>query len=135
MTALTDDKRTIWRNGSALAVAVAANAVIYQGAMVQRNAAGYAVPATATAANVMMGIADSTVDNTGGANGDIDVALTRNRIVLLVNDGTNPVTIAHRMLDCYVVDDQTVSSSHAVNTRPVAGKLIDVTPEGAWVLI
>ena len=55
-------------------VPVAQGVKIYNGGAVARNAAGYAVPA-GTVAGRFCGIADETVDNTAGQDGDLNLAI------------------------------------------------------------
>lgn len=50
---------------------------IYDGMMVMLNASGYAVQAADTANCVFAGIADETVDNSGGSAGDIYITVYR----------------------------------------------------------
>jgi hypothetical protein len=45
----------------------------------------------------------------------------------LVNDGAAPVTAAHIGSLCYILDDQTVSSSSDTGARSVAGRVWDVS--------
>lgn len=47
--------------------------IIYKGALVSINAAGFAAPASDTAAETIAGIALETVDNSGGSAGDKNV--------------------------------------------------------------
>jgi hypothetical protein len=51
----------------------------------------------------------------------------------LNNDGTNPVTRAHINQDCFIVDDETVSSDNTGTSR--AGTVFDVSDAGVWVTI
>jgi hypothetical protein len=61
------DRNTPWRNGDIVAAPVAAATMIYGGHMVAANAAGLAVPASAVAAQVTLGVSDEYADNTAGA--------------------------------------------------------------------
>lgn len=110
---------------------VAAAVRIFSGSMVALNATGFALPAVPTATRVR-GVALAEADNSTGAAGDTFVDIDRGPF-LFANDTANPVTRAHIGASVYVVDDNTVGSS-ATGTI-VAGKCLDVTPEGVVVEI
>lgn len=136
MAALTSARNTIRQDGKRRSVPLAANGKVYQGGLVQIVAASaFADKATATVANVTIGMATSTVDNTGGANGDKSVEVDRG-IFRFANSAAGDL-IARTEIgkDVYVVDDQTVAKTNAANTRPVAGKCFDVDAQGVWVEI
>lgn len=82
--------------------------------------------ATATSA----GVTTLGADNSAGANDAI-----RGEVVAgahkLVNSGD--ITIAHVGDTAYFVDADTVSISHATNTRAAAGAIIQVDDDGVWV--
>lgn len=106
---------------------------INQGAMVQINAAGYAVPASATIANVTIGRADEGVDNTAGANGDKSITVRRG--VFRYGNSAAGDLIARTEIGktVYVVDDQTVAKTNNAGVRPAAGLCFDVDAQGVWV--
>ncbi|WP_304168573.1 hypothetical protein [Lonsdalea britannica] len=129
------DRNTPHRDGQQFAVPIAQATEIFGGHMVAANAGGYAVPATATAAQVTLGVSDGWVDNGRGENGDADALVRRGRAWLLANYGGDAVTQAQVGQDCFVVDSQTVANTSNENTRPVAGKVQAVVNDGVWVLI
>lgn len=133
MTALTKNTpRTRVGEGQRFRDPVAAATRIFAGSMVALNAAGNAIRAIPTAVRVR-GVALEEADNTSGAIGDQTVDIERGRAFLFSNDATNAVTRAHIGASVYVVDDNTVGSL-ATGTI-VAGKCLDVTPEGVVVEI
>lgn len=132
MTALTQNApRTRVGEGKRFRDPVAATMRIFAGAMVALNASGYAVKAVPTATRVR-GVALAEANNSTGAAGDVFVDIERG-VFLFRNDGTNAVTRAHIGTSVYVVDDTTVGSS--ATSTIVAGKCLDVTPEGVVVEI
>lgn len=132
MVALTKDKpRTRVGLGQRFRDPVAAATRIFAGSMVALNAAGNAIRAAPSATRIR-GVALDEADNTTGVIGDKSVDIERGPF-LLANDTTNPVTRAHIGASVYVVDDNTVGSS-ATGTI-VAGKCLDVSPEGVTVEI
>lgn len=135
MVTLTAARNTPAAIGDERQVPVAANAVIFQGGLVQINATGFAVPATATAANVTIGRAEDSVNNTGGANGAQVVCARRGRFRFANSAAGDLITRSDIGKPCYVVDDQTVAKTNNAGARPVAGTVYDVDAQGVWVEI
>ncbi len=133
MAALTSARNTPAAQGDIRRPPLPANGKVWQGGMVQINAAGYAVSASATAANVTIGRADETVDNTGGANGDKSVKVRRG--VFRFGNSAAGDLIARTEIGktVYVVDDQTVAKTNNAGARPAAGICFDVDAQGVWV--
>ncbi len=132
MTALTSDRLTPERAGVDYAEPVAAGARIYAGALVVLNAADFAAPGSTATGLRARGIAQESVDNSGGLDGDLTVRLKRG-VFRLANDGT--VTRADIGSQAWIVDDQTVANNSATNTRSAAGTIRDVDADGVWVEI
>ncbi len=57
------DRNTPYRDGELNPVPVAAATEIFGGHMVAVNASGYAVPASATASQITLGVSDGWADN------------------------------------------------------------------------
>ena len=132
MAALTQERDTFVRNGIDRRFPVAAGATIYKGALVAFNAAGYVVPGTTATTLTPLGRAEQTVDNTGGADGDVSVDI-RSGVFPWDNDGTDTVDLTHVGSPAYIVDDQTVASTDGTGTRSEAGTIFDVDADGVWV--
>lgn len=110
---------------------LAANAVVKQGWLAARNAAGYFVAATGAGTEKVVGRFRENMDNTGGANGArlADVEHGRERwVYLYANDGT--LTIADREKPCTAIDNQTFGAAVAGQEDAI---VYDVTTEGVWV--
>jgi hypothetical protein len=127
MTALSKSIPITSREGAAFNDPVAADAVIYKGAMVGLDASGNLKPAAASGVAVMRGVALEEVDNTGGAAG-----------AKSCQSMTGTFRVAQTGLDrtdigalVSVTDDATVGGAAALK----AGKLVDLDPAGAWVEI
>lgn len=114
-------------------VPLLANAKVNQGAMVQIAASTFAVAAVATLANVAIGRAEASVDNTGGANGAASVDVERGVFRYANSAAGDLITRAEIGKTIYVVDDQTVAKTDATGTRPAAGICFDVDAQGVWV--
>jgi hypothetical protein len=102
---------------------------IYEGALVQINSTGYLVEATTTSVNITVGIATQHVNNSSGASGDLNCAVLQG-VGRFANG--NSITKASVGQLCYVVDDQTVTTS-AAGSPPVAGTIYAVDSSGVWV--
>lgn len=130
MAAQTDNRRVERIDGLRRRLPVKANAVCFQGAIAVMN--GAVVQPGAAAANLRaVGIFEAYAKG-GAADGAVEADVVRGTFKF-ANDGAAPVTAAHIGSSCYVLDDQTVSSSHNTNTRSVAGVVFDVDSDGVWV--
>lgn len=118
---------------------VAAGAVIWDGAQVVVNAAGYLAPGTVAATHRKAAVAridtiDGKVDNTGGVNGAKRCRIMFGIFPMKIGAGGDALTQADRETDVFVMDDETVGKTNAGgNTRSKAGKLVDVDEGYAWV--
>lgn len=133
MAALTAGRNTPEKIGDLREVPLDANAKVFQGGMVQIKANTYAGPGAATAANVTIGRAEETVDNTGGAAGDKKVRVRRGIFRYANSSAGDLITRSEIGKTVYVVDDQTVAKTDNSSARPPAGKCFDVDAQGVWV--
>jgi hypothetical protein len=127
---------------------VEANTNIYLGGMVALNAAGNAVPASATttvanalrvvgrADYVKNGIPGQNAINNPGAAGAISIT-ARKGVFLYATDGS--VGAAQLGLNCFALDDNTVTaldraSGAGVQQYAAAGQVVAIDPSGqVWV--
>ncbi|MCB5204246.1 hypothetical protein LH464_17405 [Neorhizobium sp. T786] len=105
---------------------------ILQGAIVAVEA-GLAVPGKTALALVVLGVAPTTIKNTG-ADGAVMVAAKRGTFKFF-NLGADAITAGDVGKDAFLVDDQTVAKSNGTNTRSVAGKIIQVDSDGVFVRV
>lgn len=131
MAALTKDRHTPQRMGDLLVLKVAGNTTIYAGSLVAVNAEGYAVPASTATGLTAAGRAEQQVINFL-ENGTNSICVLRGvfKFENLSGDAVSKV-----LSDCYMVDDQTVAATDGGGTRSIAGKVIDIEPDGVWVEI
>ncbi len=139
MAALTTERDTRKRGPHSqldeLDLPVAASAIIYAGALVCLNAAGYAVPGATATTLTAAGRAEETVDNGSGANGDKRIKVFRG-VFKYANLGADQIVQADLLKqNCYVVDDQTVAKTNGTNTRSLAGTVMDIDSDGVWVKV
>ena len=133
-------------NDSPLALGVAANTVIYQGALVVL-VGGFASNAVVGVNLPVLGVAKSTYDNRTGANriypglaagdgtaGNIIGEFLKGTFVFANNPGELIVAADIESL-AWILDNQTVAKTNGGSTRSAAGKIRAVTPDGVAVLI
>ncbi len=108
---------------------VEANAVFFQGAIVVINSDGYAEPATTATTLRTVGRCEVAVDNTGGANGAVNVTVFAGIFGPYVND--DAIAQADVGTLCYLVDDNTVSNDNT--GKSVAGTTFEITSDGVFV--
>ncbi|CAB3886610.1 MULTISPECIES: hypothetical protein [Achromobacter] len=133
MTALTQDRNTLRRDGNQIEPPVAAATRIYGGSIVCINTSGYAVPGSTSTTLKVAGVAEDRADNSGGAAGDIRVRLRKGPHCFANSVSADLITLADIGSVCYIVDDQTVAKTSGGDTRSVAGKVFDVDADGVWV--
>ncbi|MGA3767721.1 hypothetical protein ACPBXC_29070, partial [Escherichia coli] len=73
---------------------------IFGGHMVAVNASGYAVPASATASQITLGVSDGWVDNSTGSDGDATVLVRFGKAFLMANSISDPVTQSQLGQEC-----------------------------------
>lgn len=136
MTALATNRRTEfldiggrrWRT-----FPVAANAIIFAGALVAINTSGYLVPASAVVTQKVVGIACTELNTTGLADGAKELEVDHGIVLLGNSSAGEALTKANVEDSCYVADDQTVSRTDDGGTRPLAGKVHIVDARGVYV--
>ena len=102
-------------------LALAASTKIYANSIVAKNASGYAVPASASTALVVVGRALSTVDNSAGSAGALSINVEQGCFDYAMASAPNALTNADIGAIVYAQDDQTVSKTNQGGTLPVAG--------------
>jgi len=138
MAALTADRNFYGHEnvGQKRAYPVAASAVFYRGALVCIDADGFAIPASDTAGiSSVIGVAVEGVDNSAGADGDVNVLVMRGERLFALTTGANAVTVTDRGRTVYVLDDQTVVKVAGVSNNIEAGECLDVKTVGGVVRV
>lgn len=126
MTALTNDRDTVRRNGEEFTFEAAAT--VYAGGMVCLNAEGKLVPASVLAGlSPVVGVAQRK----GLAGERVPV---RRGVFAFDAAPDDAPTLAQIGAPCWAADDCTVKKTTLENA-PVAGTVFDVTDDGVWVKI
>ena len=124
MANLTADRSSKRKDGKLIALPLAANAVIFKGALTCLNA-GYLIRGASAAGNVFAGVAYERTNNTGGANGAVLCRVETDGTHLFAGDGV----AADLGKEMYITDDQTVTKDAPAN--PVkCGRLVEVPKTG-----
>jgi hypothetical protein len=116
---------------------------IWSGALVMLNSSGYATNGAASAGNealTVAGLAEETVDNSGGSAGDLYIrvkACNDSTAFGFVNDGTDACTIAHVGEMAYLVDNQTVANAQTggTATKPLVGNIHSIDSDDSLVYV
>ena len=103
--------------------------IIYRGALVKYNAAGFLMPCAAEAGGVFAGIAYETVDNSGGSAGDLSCKVMKKGLFLLT--GSFAQTDVGQKV--YASDDQTISKTQASNEQQVGRVEVLESSTQVWV--
>ena len=134
MAALTKDRNTPMRGEKTrkIVLKMAGTTKIYAGAGVCANATGFAVPAADTAGLVTMGRAEAQVDNSAGADGDLEIEVSR-AVFLFNHTGMTQANVGRSVV---WLDDNTVGLASAATNDIPAGILDELDAGGgAWVEI
>lgn len=137
MAALTKDRNTRTRAQGSMRSGigkVATNTVIYHGSLIAKNAGGFIVPASDTAALKVVGIAQGQVNNNPGANGAKEVTYITGVEVELENAG-GAIVQAGDKTTCCVADDQSVTSAAVAVNDVLAGIVREFTTTKVWVFV
>jgi hypothetical protein len=133
MTATTEGRQTKRRDGRQFTFGVAAATKLPVGVMAAIAATGFMVNAQAVAAHKVVGVTEFDIDNSGGVDGAIKGSVRKGCYQFANSAGADQITLTSVGDSAYVVDNQTVAKTSATNTRPVAGKIVDVDADGVWI--
>lgn len=108
MAATQDLYQRKHRDTEQLSIPVAASTRIYQNTIVCKSATGFAVGGADTAGLKVVGIATTPGDNSGGADGDINVRVRRGKRETFKCTGASQAWLYENV---YVVDNETVAAT------------------------
>lgn len=118
-----------------VALPVKGATTVHKGALVGQSG-GYVLPARSTSSNadVILGVAAESVDNSAGSDGDLTIKhIVRGVFAFVNSSSTEAITNAEVGKTVYAADDQTVSKTSASSTRVAAGVCVGL--DGAQVLV
>lgn len=133
MTAATKDRDTQRVEGTVRGFPVKGAALLYAGVMAIVSG-GFLTKGITVAGKVCVGVTRARIDNSAGADGDIQGETYRGVFGPFANSAAgDQITLAEVGADCYIVDDSTVAKTDGSGTRTKAGKVWNVTTDGVWV--
>lgn len=118
LSAKTDRKE---KEGKLLAHPVVASDIIYAGALVKHNAAGFLAPCAAESGAVFAGVAVETVDNSAGSAGDKVCRVDKKGAFIMNGTGFSQADVGSAV---YASDDNTVSTTQDTNEQQV-GRIVE----------
>lgn len=123
MAALTEDRvLTHTRADVILQNPVATGVKIYRGALLKIKANGYLAPMAAEAGAKTAGFSLYQVDNTSGANGDLNARYWTQGVFPVKSSGLAQTNLGDPV---YGLDDQTVNLVQGAN-EPLVGTIVEV---------
>ena len=114
---------TLVRDGMYLSPLASSN-ILYAGTIAALNTNGYAVSASDTSGQKVIGIFDQSVDNTGSSYKSNKTVRVRRGVFSLATGSTNTVADIGNM--AYVLDNQTVGNASEATNDIMAGIIVDV---------
>lgn len=132
MTATTEGRNTKRRAAELLSFPAGATKIL-AGTIVVLASTGNAEMGTTATGKVCVGVADDTVDNSGGSAGDLQVPVRRGCFQFANSASTDALANTDYGATCYIVDNQTVAKTDGSTTRSKAGIVRGVDSNGVWV--
>lgn len=130
--AATAARKTAERDGKQFSFPMDGGSQVFKGAMVALDASGNAVDVTEATGLIICGIAEESVDNTDGSNGDLRVTVRAGVFKLANATAGDAITAADIGNPAYATDNETVSD--VATGRSIAGCIVDVDDDGGiWV--
>jgi hypothetical protein len=130
--ALAQDRNTPEMIGGLRSGGLAASVLVYAGAIVMRNAAGYLTKGAAATGLVGVGRAEERKAG-GAAAGDETLSYKPGVFRFANSSSTDLIGITEIGKVCYAVDDQTVAKTDGTGARSPAGFVEGVDAQGVWV--
>lgn len=124
MSALTEDRATVYMISDYDHHPVAAAAKIFGLSLVMRDATGFLKPGADTASHTFAGVSDQQADNSAGAAGAIMCKVRKEGDFLFAKSGT--ITEANIGATVYLVDDQTVALVGTTSNDIACGVLVGI---------
>lgn len=113
MTATTTARESIRKDGEIIAYKMS-NVKIPKGALVNINAAGFAVNASDAANDTFAGVAYETVDNSTGSAGDKEIRVETTGTFVFVDGGGNGAQ-TDLGIEFKIIDNQTITDAATTN--------------------
>lgn len=109
------------KEGKIVSHPVVASDIIYAGALVKHNAAGFLAPCAAEAGAVFAGVAVESIDNSAGSAGDKSCRVEKKGNFLMNGTGLSQADVGSAV---FASDDNTVSTTQGSNEQQV-GRIVE----------
>lgn len=119
--ALSANRNLVDQEGKLLAMPVVASDIIYKGALVKVNAAGYLAPCAGEAGSQFAGVAIEECDNSAGAAGDLSVRVAQEGCFELPGTGFAQADVGSQV---YAADDETVTLTEGTTSKQKVGIIV-----------
>ena len=125
MAALTANYDSERKDGLLVSYKVAAGALIYKGALVCLDAAGYAVPAADELGLEFVGVAYERGDNAAGVDGDVRARVWKDGAFRVSMPGVELKDLGRT---AYIIDDNTVMTPNPLKVKwdISAGTIVEI---------
>ncbi|WP_062789382.1 hypothetical protein [Aquitalea pelogenes] len=134
MAQTNKDRNTPMMDGQLLRLPMAAGVTIPAGSLVtvsNNDGMAYSFP---NPSMVAVGRAEENKQNSGAAGSEF-VLVRRGKAFRWDNSPNDPVPATNLYRPCYVQDNQTVRRTDMGGQMPQAGTVIQIDPDGVWVLM
>ena len=119
--ALAANVELLEQEGKLLSLPVVASDIVYKGALVKINAAGYAAPAAPEAGSNFAGVAYEKVDNSTGAAGDKEVRVVVERCFALAGSVFSQADVGSKV---YATDDGVITTTEGTTSKQIVGTIV-----------
>lgn len=130
MTVLADNKDRDFKEGELVLYPVVASDIIYRGALVKVNAAGYLAPCAAEAGAVFAGVAYEKKDNSSGSAGDLKCRVQVEGLFEMTGAGLSQSDVGSLV---FATDDDLITLSEIAGSQVVGRIKRFVSATSVWV--
>ena len=121
MSALAADKMVTHQDGKLLALPMVASDIVYKGALVKINAAGFLAPCAPEAGSQFAGVAVAKVDNSAGAAGDLAPLVIQDGCHELTGTGFAQADVGSQV---YAIDDNDITLTEGTTSKQKVGIIV-----------
>jgi hypothetical protein len=130
--ALTQDKKSEYKDGVEASYPVNEGSKIFAGALVAFDTNGDIIPGADTAGLVFAGVSLEYIDNSGGADGALNVLVRRKGVYRMKSSSS--LTKANVGNKVFLVDDQTVGLAATTTNDVFCGVIAEfISSSEAWI--
>lgn len=121
MAALAANKEVVEQDGNILSMPVVATDIIYKGALVKVNAAGYLAPCAPEAGSTFAGVAYEQKDNSAGAAGALECRAMQVGCHVMDGSGFTQADVGSMV---YALEDNLITLTEGADKKQIVGKIV-----------